>query len=125
MRGRYSNRILAQARKKYGRPQYPGRGAMVKTGEAVLNRKLAGTPHEVWCEVLKVVKEEVSSVSYETWIEPCKLLKLEGNKVILGVENGLYKEMLERRHLNVMRAVLKKVTAQEMEIELVVSDEYR
>lgn len=123
MRGMYSNRILAQARKKYGRPQYPGRGATAKRSEGV-ERESVETLSEIWAEVLKEIKGMVSFVSYETWIEPCKPLKVEGNKVILEVENLFLKEMLEKRYLNMMCTVLRKVTEQEMEFELVVSGKY-
>lgn len=118
-------RILAQARKKYGKPQYPERTATVKKREKYDCGKSAETVSEVWEHVQQAVRELVTPISYETWIEPCRLLKLEGNQVVLAVDNNLHIDMLQKRFLHLLEVEFTRVMVRDMEIELVVHEEYR
>lgn len=117
-----SKRMLAQARKKYGKPQYPGK-TVAKSVECEGLRKRAESVSEIWVKVLKGVEEEINPIAYETWVKPCRLLKLEENKVVLAAENELYIEVLKKRFLHLLKAEFQKVIARDMKIEFVVSAE--
>ena len=52
----------------------------------------------IWEETLKLIEEEVSTVSFETWIQPIIPCGIEGDRLYLQVENEFYREMLEKRN---------------------------
>ncbi len=80
---------------------------------------------KIWEEALKVLEEESSAVSYETWILPIIPCGIDGNTFILQVENGFFKEMLEKRHLPVIRNAIKFISKKEYDILIVTEEEQR
>ena len=80
---------------------------------------------QIWEEALKIIKEETSPVSYETWIEPVIPCGIDGNQIILQVENNFFKEMLEKRYLTFIRNAIKFVTKNEYDIVLLTEEEQR
>lgn len=77
----------------------------------------------IWEESLKLIEEEISTVSFETWIQPIIPCGIEGNRLYLQVENVFYKEMLEKRNLSLIRSAVKQVTRQEYEIVILTEEE--
>lgn len=114
----YNGRMLARARKKYGKPDYPGRkpnksNIIEETGKVqkeMVRVKDAEDAEKIWRMVKAILKDEVSPVSYETWIDPCEVVQIAGNRIVLQVEDGLMKEMLERRYLAYFRNAARFVT---------------
>ena len=51
---------------------------------------------QIWEAALEHIKEGTSTVSFETWIQPIIPCGIDGNKIILQVENNFFKEMLEK-----------------------------
>ena len=45
---------------------------------------------QIWEEALKIIEEETSPVSFETWIQRIIPCGMEGNQVILQVENAFF-----------------------------------
>ena len=80
---------------------------------------------QIWEEALKILEEEISAVSFETWIMPIIPRGINGNQFILQVENGFFKEMLEKRNLPIIRNAIKFITKTEYEIVIVTEDEQR
>ena len=80
---------------------------------------------QIWEEALKIIKEETSPVSYETWIEPVIPCGIDGNQIILQVENAFFKEMLEKRYLTFIRNAIKFVTKNEYDIILLTEEEQK
>ncbi|MBQ2411959.1 MAG: chromosomal replication initiator protein DnaA, partial [Anaerotignum sp.] len=80
---------------------------------------------QIWEEALKIIKEETSPVSYETWIEPVIPCGIDGNQIILQVENNFFKEMLEKRYLTFIRNAIKFVTKNEYDIVLLTEEEQK
>ena len=80
---------------------------------------------QIWEEALKIIKEETSPVSYETWIEPVIPCGIDGNQIILQVENNFFKEMLEKRYLPFIRNAIKFVTKNEYDIILLTEEEQK
>ena len=114
----YNGRMLARARKKYGKPDYPGRKAyksniIEETGKVqkeMMQVKDVKDAEKIWRMIKAILKDEVSPVSYETWIDPCEAVQTVGNRIVLQVENGFMKEMLERRYLAYFRNAARLVT---------------
>lgn len=80
---------------------------------------------QIWEEALKIIEEETSPVSFETWIQPIIPCGMEGNQVILQVENTFFKEMLEKRYLSFIRNAIKFVTKNEYDIVLLTEEEQK
>ncbi|MBR5269505.1 MAG: chromosomal replication initiator protein DnaA [Anaerotignum sp.] len=80
---------------------------------------------QIWEDALKIIKEETSPVSYETWIEPVIPCGIDGNQIILQVENNFFKEMLEKRYLTFIRNAIKFVTKNEYDIVLLTEEEQK
>ena len=134
----YYGRMLAKARSKYGKPNYHGRiyknaGTNVENqmenvremNEKIQNKTMK-TAEEIWDMILKSIKEEISPVSYETWIQPCKPLIISGTKLVLLVENGFSKELVNKRYLVELQIIAKYVTKEAVtEIKLITEEEYK
>ena len=67
----------------------------------------------IWEETLKLIEEEVSTVSFETWIQPIIPCGIEGDRLYLQVENEFYREMLEKRNLTLIRNAVKQAAHRE------------
>ena len=80
---------------------------------------------QIWEESMNIIKEEIFDVSFETWIKPILPCGIEGNKFILQVENSLSKDVLEKRHLPVIRNAIKFVTKTDYEIVILTDKEQK
>lgn len=129
-------RILARARKKYEKPDYPGKknpsgieNSIVK--EAVCedrimdNRnKMVEKYNNVWDKINDIIRNEISPVSYETWIEPCRPLLISDERIVLLVENELSKHMIENRYIVYLSKITEKVMpGSHVKIEVVTSSD--
>ena len=65
---------------------------------------------QIWEEALKMIEEETSPVSFATWIQPIVPCGIIGNKIILQVKESFLKEIIEKRHLPLIRTAIKMVT---------------
>lgn len=77
----------------------------------------------IWEETLKIIEEEMSTVSFETWIQPIIPCGIEGNRLYLQVENVFYREMLEKRYLTLIQNAVKQAAQQEYEIIIITEEE--
>ncbi|MBQ2924469.1 MAG: chromosomal replication initiator protein DnaA [Anaerotignum sp.] len=80
---------------------------------------------QIWEAALEHIKEGTNTVSFETWIQPIVPCGIDGNKIILQVENSLFKEMIEKRHMPVIRTSIRLVTQKEYDIELLTAEEQK
>ncbi len=65
--------------------------------------------HEtVWNRCLKIIKDNVPSISYRTWFEPIVPLKLEKNILTIQVPSPFFYEYLEEQYIDILRKVLRK-----------------
>lgn len=109
--------MLAKARKKYGKPNYCGRGLGAKREKEGID-EISENPimfethensNEIWDKIKSILLEKLSFVAYETWIEPCKLISITNNKMVLSVENLFFKEMIEKRYSGILRRAAEDV----------------
>lgn len=78
---------------------------------------------QIWEEALKMIEEETSPVSFATWIQPIVPCGIIGNKIILQVKESFLKEIIEKRHLPLIRTAIKMVTKNEYDIMITTEDE--
>ena len=72
---------------------------------------------EVWNSCLKVIKDNVPSISFRTWFEPIVPLKVEGGILTIQVPSPFFYEYLEEQYIDILRKVLKKELGSEAKLE--------
>lgn len=122
--------MLAKAREKYGKPNYPGRSVGEQSEEKGIDEKISEKPivfdtyensNEIWDKIKSILLEELSFVAYETWIEPCELISITDSKMVLSVENLFFKEMIEKRYSSILRRAAEDVTDRHpIEVEVII-----
>lgn len=114
MKTMYGYRMLARARGKYGRPNYPGRHGKDKNmldtkietieldekqdGEKI-NIEHRENTQEVWRAIKDILRNEMSPVAFETWISPCSIVSIIDDKIVLEVENIFIMDVVKKRFL--------------------------
>ncbi len=63
---------------------------------------------EVWNRCLKVIKDNVPSISFRTWFEPIIPIKLDKNVLTIQVPSPFFYEYLEEQYIDILRKVLRK-----------------
>ena len=72
---------------------------------------------EVWNRCLKIIKDNVPSISYRTWFEPIVPLKLDSNILTIQVPSPFFYEYLEEQYIDILRKVLRKELGFEAKLE--------
>jgi chromosomal replication initiator protein len=72
---------------------------------------------EVWNNCLKVIKDNVPSISFRTWFEPIVPLKLDNNILTIQVPSPFFYEYLEEQYIDILKRVLKKELGGEAKLE--------
>jgi chromosomal replication initiator protein len=71
----------------------------------------------VWNNCLKIIKDNVPSVSFKTWFEPIVPLKLEQNVLTIQVPSPFFYEYLEEQYIDILRKTLRKELGSEAKLE--------
>ncbi len=71
----------------------------------------------VWNNCLKVIKDNVPSISFRTWFEPIVPLKLEDKILTIQVPSPFFYEYLEEQYLDILRKVLRKELGDDAKLE--------
>jgi len=74
--------------------------------------------HErIWTNCLKIIKDNVPSISYRTWFEPIVPLKLESDILTIQVPSPFFYEYLEEQYIDILRKVIKKELGPDAKLE--------
>ena len=77
-----------------------------------------------WNQALQIIEKEISSpVGFETWILPIIPYGIEGDAFILKIGNIFWKEMIETRHLPLIKNAVKQVTHKDYHIVLLTEED--
>jgi chromosomal replication initiator protein len=71
----------------------------------------------VWNNCLKVIRDNVPSVSFRTWFEPIVPIKLEKNILTIQVPSPFFYEYLEEQYIDILRKTLRKELGQDAKLE--------
>lgn len=63
---------------------------------------------EVWQNCLRIIKDNVPSVSFKTWFEPIVPLRLEKNVLTIQVPSPFFYEYLEEHYIDILKATIRK-----------------
>jgi len=79
---------------------------------------------EVWSNCLKVIKDNVPSISYRTWFEPIIPLRLENNILTIQVPSPFFYEYLEEKYIEIISKTLRKELGYDAKLEYSVVMEF-
>jgi chromosomal replication initiator protein len=72
---------------------------------------------EVWDNCLKIIKDNVPSISFRTWFEPIVPLKLENKVLTIQVPSPFFYEYLEEQYIDILRKTLHKELGYDAKLE--------
>ncbi|HKL09297.1 MAG TPA: chromosomal replication initiator protein DnaA [Bacteroidales bacterium] len=72
---------------------------------------------EVWDNCLKIIKDNVPSISFRTWFEPIVPLKLNDNILTIQVPSPFFYEYLEEQYIDILRKTLRKELGNNAKLE--------
>ncbi|MCB2195967.1 MAG: chromosomal replication initiator protein DnaA [Bacteroidetes bacterium] len=72
---------------------------------------------EIWNNCLKIIKDNVPSISFRTWFEPIVPLKLEENVLTIQVPSPFFYEYLEEQYIDILRKTLRKELGEHAKLE--------
>ena len=72
---------------------------------------------EVWNNCLKIIKDNVPSISFRTWFEPIIPLKLEDKTLTIQVPSPFFYEYLEEQYIDLLRKTIRKELGYEAKLE--------
>ncbi len=72
---------------------------------------------EIWNNCLKIIKDNVPSISFRTWFEPIVPLKLEKNVLTIQVPSPFFYEYLEEQYIDILRKTLRKELGENAKLE--------
>lgn len=78
---------------------------------------------DIWNDVLKLIKVELTEVSFNTWLKTIKPVTIAENIIILAAPNEFTKNILEGRYLNLIKNGIKQVTNTDYDIKFVIPGE--
>jgi chromosomal replication initiator protein len=72
---------------------------------------------EVWSNCLKIIKDNVPSISFRTWFEPIIPLRLENKVLTIQVPSPFFYEYLEEKYIDIISKTLRKELGYEAKLE--------
>ena len=72
---------------------------------------------KVWNSCLKIIKDNVPSISFRTWFEPIVPVKLDNNVLTIQVPSPFFYEYLEEQYIDILRKTLRKELGFEAKLE--------
>ena len=79
---------------------------------------MASGIREIWAEVMKLLEQEMTSVSFSTWIEPIIHVSIEKNSILLEVPSEFNLGIIKSRYKDLIQNAVKLVTKRDLEINL-------
>ena len=77
----------------------------------------------LWQNVLKEIKDELSSLAFDTWFSDVKLSELDNGVAIIEVPMSIHKKHLSDNYFELIKVALNKVTGTNFELEFLLPDE--
>lgn len=81
---------------------------------------MASDINETWSAVLKLLEDELTSVSFSTWIETIVPVSLNKSSIVLEVPSEFNLGIIKSRYKDLLQNAIKHVTNKNLDIELTV-----
>lgn len=75
---------------------------------------------EIWNKTLDLLKYELTEISFNTWIKTIDPMEIRANSIVLGVQDGFIKGILESRYSKLIRNAITQVSYKEYNINFIV-----
>ncbi len=72
---------------------------------------------------LKIIKDDLSSLSFTTWFEELKLIELKEGTAIFQVPMAIHKKQLNNNYYDIIQKAFNQVTGTNFELEFLLEDE--
>ncbi len=72
---------------------------------------------QIWNNCLRIIKDNVPSISFRTWFEPIVPLRLENNILTIQVPSPFFYEYLEEQYIDILRKTLRKELGNDAKLE--------
>ena len=72
---------------------------------------------DVWQNCLKIIKDNVPSISYRTWFEPIVPIRIDSNILTIQVPSPFFYEYLEEQYIDILRKSLRKELGPDAKLE--------
>lgn len=72
---------------------------------------------EIWNNCLKVIRDNVPSISFRTWFEPIVPLRLEDKVLTIQVPSPFFYEYLEEKYIEIISKTLRKELGYDAKLE--------
>lgn len=79
----------------------------------------------IWNNVLKEIKEELSSLAFSTWFQEVNLKDLKDDTAIIIVPMSIHKKHLHDNYQELIKNALNKVTGTTFELEFFLEEEFK
>lgn len=79
--------------------------------------------NDIWGNVTKQLRDEMSTVAFDTWIKPIKLVEVAGDSITLCVPGGLQKgslnkSMIMTKYRSLIESSIKNVTGKSLDLDV-------
>lgn len=79
--------------------------------------------NDIWGNVTKQLRDEMSTVAFDTWIKPIKPVEVAGDSITLCVPGGLQKgslnkSMIMTKYRSLMESSIKNVTGKSLDLDV-------
>lgn len=81
---------------------------------------MASEINETWAAVLKLLEEELTSVSFSTWIETIVPVSINSSTIVLEVPSEFNLGIIRSRYKDLLQNAIRHVTHKNLDIELIV-----
>ena len=71
----------------------------------------------VWNNCLKVIRDNVPSISFRTWFEPIIPIKIDNNVLTIQVPSPFFYEYLEEQYIDILSKTLRKELGNDAKLE--------
>ncbi|TVR73263.1 MAG: chromosomal replication initiator protein DnaA [Marinilabiliales bacterium] len=71
----------------------------------------------IWNNCLKVIRDNVPSISFRTWFEPIVPLKIDHNVLTIQVPSPFFYEYLEEQYIDILSKTLRKELGNDAKLE--------
>lgn len=79
----------------------------------------------IWDNVLKEIKEELSSLAFSTWFQDVNLKDLKENTAIIVVPMSIHKKHLHDNYQELIKNALNKITGTTFELDFFLENEFK
>ena len=79
----------------------------------------------LWQNVLKEIKDELSSLAFDTWFSDVKLIELNEGAAYIEVPMSIHKKHLSDNYFELIKEALNKVTGTNFELTFLLPDEVK